>query len=72
MMSAAMAPRKPHSEEMLSLLERHKIKVLLDAEFSAADVSTRTGFSIDAEPPGVSQRLDYAKPATIAGVLWVR
>ena len=42
-----MAPQKPHSEEMLSLLERHKIQVLLDAEFSAADVAERTGVSID-------------------------
>ena len=35
MMSPAMAPRRPQSEEMLSLLERHKIQVLLDAAFSA-------------------------------------
>jgi transposase len=47
MMSAAMAPRRPQSEEMLSLLERHKIQVLLDAEFSAAEVAKRTGFSLD-------------------------
>jgi transposase len=47
MMDAAMAPRRPHSEEMLSLLERHKIQVLLDAEFSAADVAQRTGVSLD-------------------------
>jgi transposase len=47
MMSAAMAPRKPQSEEMLTLLERHKIQVLLDAEFSAADVAERTGVSVD-------------------------
>jgi len=46
-MNAAMAPRKPQSEEMLTLLERHKIQVLLDAEFSAADVAKRTGVSID-------------------------
>jgi Trp operon repressor len=33
---------------MLTLLERHKIQVhLLDAEFSAADVAQRAGFSID-------------------------
>jgi DNA replication protein DnaC len=31
----------------LSLLERHKIQVLLDAEFSAAEVAKRTGFSLD-------------------------
>jgi len=42
-----MASRKPHSEEMLSLLERHKIQVLLDAAFSPADVAERTGVSID-------------------------
>lgn len=47
MISAAMAPRRPQSEEMLSLLERHKIQVLLDAEFSAAEVAKRTGFSLD-------------------------
>jgi transposase len=47
MMPAAMAPQKPHSGEMLTLLERHKIQVLLDAAFSAADVAKRTGFSID-------------------------
>jgi hypothetical protein len=47
MMSAAMAPRRLHSEEMLTLLERHKIQVLLDAEFSAAEVAKRTGFSLD-------------------------
>lgn len=46
-MSPAMAPRRLQSEEMLSLLERHKIQVLLDAEFSAADVATRTGVSVD-------------------------
>lgn len=42
-----MAPRKPHSEEMLSLLERHKIQVLLEAAFGPADVAERTGVSID-------------------------
>ncbi|HET8938966.1 MAG TPA: hypothetical protein VFN67_36230, partial [Polyangiales bacterium] len=47
MMSPAMAPRKPHSEEMLSLLERHKIQVLLEAAFGPADVAERTGVSID-------------------------
>jgi transposase len=47
MMAAAMAPRKPQSGEMLTLLERHKIQVLLDAEFSAAEVAKRTGFSLD-------------------------
>jgi hypothetical protein len=40
MMDAAMAPRRPHSEEMLSLLERHKIQVLLDV-LSASSVSGR-------------------------------
>jgi hypothetical protein len=34
-----MAPRRAQSEHMLSLLERHKIQVLLDAEFSAAEVA---------------------------------
>ena len=38
---------KAQSEEMLTLLERHKIQVLLDAEFTAADVAKRTGVSID-------------------------
>jgi transposase len=47
MMMAAMAPRTPQIREMLTLLERHKIQVLLDAEFSAADVAKRTGFSLD-------------------------
>jgi transposase len=47
MMSAAMTPRKPQTGEMLTLLERHKIQVLLDADFSAADVSKRTGVSVD-------------------------
>ena len=47
MMSAAMAPQRPQSEEMLSLLERHKIQVLLDAEFTVADVARRTGVSLD-------------------------
>jgi hypothetical protein len=47
MIAAAMAPPKPQSGEMLTLLERHKIQVLLDAEFSAADVAKRTGISLD-------------------------
>jgi len=47
MMSAAMTPRRPQSEEMLTLLERHKIQVLLDAGFGTADVAQRTGFSDD-------------------------
>lgn len=47
MMLAAMAPKSPQIGEMLTLLERHKIQVLLDAEFSAADVAKRTGFSVD-------------------------
>src|SRR5215510_4914169 len=47
MMSAAMTPRRPQSGEMLTLLERHKIQVLLDADFSAADVAKRTGVSVD-------------------------
>jgi transposase len=47
MMPAAMSPRQPQSGEMLTLLERHKIQVLLDAEFGAADVAKRTGFSLD-------------------------
>jgi len=45
-MMTAMTPRKPQNEEMLSLLERHKIQVLLDAEFKAAEVAKRTGFSL--------------------------
>lgn len=47
MMSAAMTPRRPQSEEMLTLLERHKIQVLLDAGFGTADVAQCTGFSDD-------------------------
>ena len=47
MMTAAMTPRKPQTGEMLTLLERHKIQVLLDADFSAAEVSKRTGVSLD-------------------------
>lgn len=47
MMTAAMAARKPQSGEMLTLLERHKVQVLLEAEFSAADVAKRTGISLD-------------------------
>ncbi|HKU40180.1 MAG TPA: IS21 family transposase [Polyangiales bacterium] len=32
---------------MLTLLERHKIQVLLDADFSTAEVAKRTGVSLD-------------------------
>jgi len=42
-----MAARTAQIGEMLTLLERHRIQVLLDAEFSAADVAQRTGFSLD-------------------------
>jgi hypothetical protein len=47
MMTAAMAARTPQIGEMLTLLERHKIQVRLDAELSVADVAQRTGFSLD-------------------------
>jgi transposase len=47
MSPAAMPTRKPQSEEMLTLLERHKIQVLLDAAFKPAEVAKRTGFSVD-------------------------
>jgi hypothetical protein len=40
-------PRRSATGEMLTLLERHRIQVLMDAEFSAADVAKRTGFSLD-------------------------
>jgi hypothetical protein len=45
-MMTAMTPRKPQNEEMLSLLERHKIQVLLAAELNAAEVAKRTEFSL--------------------------
>lgn len=44
---AAMPTRKPQSEEMLTLLERHKIQVLLEAGFKPGEVAERTGFSVD-------------------------
>jgi transposase len=47
MSAAAMPTRKPQSEVMLTLLERHKIQVLLEAAFSATEVAKRTGISVD-------------------------
>lgn len=44
---AAMPTRKPQSEEMLTLLERHKVQVLLEAGFKPGEVAERTGFSVD-------------------------
>lgn len=47
-MIASEMPRKPvHAGEMLTLLERHKIQVLLDADFSAKEVARRTKASLD-------------------------
>jgi transposase len=48
MMIAPHMPKKPvQSGEVLTLLERHKIQVLLEAEFSVADVARKTGASVD-------------------------
>jgi transposase len=48
MMLSVPMPKKPvQAGEVLTLLERHKIQVLLEAEFSAADVARRTGASVD-------------------------
>lgn len=44
---AAMPTRKPQSEEMLTLLDRHKIQVLLEASFKTGDVPACTGSSVD-------------------------
>jgi transposase len=47
-MIATDMPRKQvQAGEMLTLLERHKIQVLLDADFSAKEVARRTGASLD-------------------------
>jgi len=43
--STDVMPRRPQEPEMLSLLDRHKIQVLLDAGHSKADVAERTGAS---------------------------
>jgi transposase len=50
--STDVMPRRPQEPEMLSLLDRHKIQVLLEAGHTKADVAKRTG----------------ASPATIARV----
>jgi transposase len=42
--SISMALR-PEETEVISVLDRHKIQVLLEAGFSQRDVATRTGFS---------------------------
>jgi transposase len=47
MIATEMAHQRVQAGEMLTLLERHKIQVLLDAEFSAKEVARRTGASID-------------------------
>jgi transposase len=47
MIATEMARQRVQAGEMLTLLERHKIQVLLDAEFSAKEVARRTGASID-------------------------
>ena len=47
MMGAAMRQKQAQAGEMLTLLERHKIQVLLDAEFAPADVARRTKTSLD-------------------------
>lgn len=43
--STDIMPRRPQEPEMLSLLDRHKIQVLLEAGHSPADVGQRTGAS---------------------------
>ena len=44
--STGIMPRRPHDSEMLSLLERHKIQVLLEAGHAQRDVAERTGASL--------------------------
>lgn len=44
--STGIMPRRPHDSEMLSLLERHKIQVLLEAGHAQRDVAERTGASV--------------------------
>jgi len=44
--STSIMARRPHDSEMLSLLERHKIQVLLEAGHAQRDVAERTGASI--------------------------
>jgi transposase len=44
--STSIMARQPHDSEMLSLLERHKIQVLLEAGHAQRDVAERTGASI--------------------------
>jgi hypothetical protein len=43
--SPDVMPRRPQEPEMLSLLDRHKIQVLLEAGHTKADVAERTGAS---------------------------
>lgn len=47
MIATEMARRPMQAGEMLTLLERHKIQVLLDADFSAPEVARRMGASLD-------------------------
>ncbi len=44
--STSNMARQPHDSEMLSLLERHKIQVLLEAGHAQRDVAERTGASL--------------------------